>query len=87
MVSQPELYREQARNAAIKNAKDQAVKIAKNLGIKLGKVTNMVESSSNTPSYYSKALPVSGGGMGGGINIEPGSQTVTSEVTLYFEKN
>ncbi|TRZ52395.1 DUF541 domain-containing protein [bacterium] len=89
VVDKPELYREQARNAAIKNAKDQAVKIAKDLGIKLGKITNIVESTSANDLTYSKALPVSGGGMGGGggVNIEPGSQTVTSEVTLYFEKN
>lgn len=87
VVDKPEIYREEARNAAIKNAKDQAEKIAKNLGVKLGKVTNIVESSSNDLAY-SKALPLSGGGMGGGggVNIEPGSQTVTSVVTLYFEK-
>lgn len=89
VVDKPELYREEARNAAIKNAKDQAAKIAKDLGIKLGKITNIVESSSSNDISYSKALPLSVGGMGGsnGVNIEPGSQTVTSEVTLYFEKN
>ena len=89
VVDKPELYREQARNAAIQNAKDKAAKIAKDLGIKLGKITNIIESSSSNNLVYYKALPLSGGGMGGsnGVNIEPGSQTVTSEVTLYFEKN
>jgi uncharacterized protein YggE len=86
VVDKPEVYREEARNAAIKNAKDQAQKMAKDLGIKLGKITNIVESSPNVPVLYSRALPVSGGGGGGNANIEPGSQTITSVVTLYFEK-
>ena len=90
VIDKPELYREQARNAAIQNAKDQAAKIAKDLGIKLGRITNIVESSpSSNDLVYSKALPLSGGGMNAssGVNIEPGSQMVSSEVTLYFEKN
>jgi uncharacterized protein YggE len=89
VVDKPELYREKARNAAIKNAKDQAQNLAKNLGIKLGKITNIVESSPNQPILY-KAMAVEGIGAGGGggpTQIEPGSQTITSIVTLYFEKN
>ncbi len=89
VVDKPELYREEARNTAIKNAKDQAQKMAKNLGIKLGKITNIVESSPND-QIYSKSLPISGGGgivESSSANIEPGSQTITSVVTLYFEKN
>jgi len=85
VVDKPELYREKARNAAIKNAKDQAAKIAGDLGIKLGKITNIVESSPDNPILYSKALPVSGGG-GGRPELEVGSQTITTVVTLYFEK-
>jgi uncharacterized protein YggE len=87
VVDKPELYREEARNIAINNAKDQAQKMAKDLGIKLGKVTNIIESSPDTSVLYSKAMPVSGGGgAGGGAEIEAGSQTITSVVTLYFEK-
>ncbi len=89
VVDKPELYREEARNAAIKNAKDQAQKLAKNLGIKLGKITNIVESSPNQPVLYKTMMAegISAGGGGGPTQIEPGSQTVTSIVTLYFEKN
>lgn len=89
VVDKPELYREEARNAAIKNAKDQAQKIAKDLGIKLGRITNIVESSSNQPVLYKTTMMAEGIGAGGGggpAQIEPGSQTVTSVVTLYFEK-
>lgn len=88
VVDKPELYREEARNAAIKNAKDQAEKMAKNLGIKLGKITNIVESQPDQSVYY-KTMMVEGIGAGGGgapAQIEPGLQTVTSVVTLYFEK-
>ncbi|MDO9028535.1 MAG: SIMPL domain-containing protein [Candidatus Roizmanbacteria bacterium] len=87
VVDKPELYREEAREKAIKNAKEQAEKMAKNLGIKLGKITNIVESIPNQPVLY-KTMMAEGIGAGGGgsANIEPGSQTITSVVTLYFEK-
>ena len=62
--------------------------MAKSLGIKLGKVTNIIESSpNNIESIKYAAMPVTGGGSGsGGVSIEQGSQTLTSTVTLYFEK-
>lgn len=88
-VDNPQSYREQARNAAIKNAKEQAQKIAKDLGISLGKITNIVESSDNGVSpKYDQMMPMAGGGAGGsGLPvIEQGSQTLSSTVTLYFEK-
>ena len=86
-VDNPDKFRELARNAAINNAKDQANKLAKQLGIRLGKITNIVEESPSRPSPIYGALSVKG--MGGGVvapQIEPGSQTITSVVTLYFEK-
>ncbi len=87
VVDNPAIYREEARSKAIKNAKDQAEKIAQSLGIKLGKVTNVVESlsgGSNTQDIMYSAK-MSGGG-GSAPSIETGSETVTSTVTLYFEK-
>jgi len=89
VIDKPEIYREQARDLAIKNAKDQAEKMAKSLGIKLGKIVNIIESTPNDGSAYKySSLPMVGGGGGGdsGISIEQGSQTLTSTVTLYFEK-
>lgn len=89
VVDNPALYREEARAKAIQNAKDQAEKIAKSLGIKLGKVTNVVESlsggSNPSPLMYAK-MSDSGMGGGGAPSLESGSETVTSTVTLYFEK-
>ncbi len=91
-VEKPETYRTKARNEAIANAKAQAKQLAADLGIKLGKVTNIIESNGmdGGPIAYdmAKAYPAMGlGGGGGGPAIEPGTQTISSVVTLYFEKN
>lgn len=86
-VENPETYREKARDEAIANAKTQAEKLAQNLGIKLGKVTNIVESgSSQPPIMYAMDAKLSSGGGAGGPQVEPGTQTISSVVTLYFEK-
>lgn len=84
-VENPQKYREEARNKAIENAKEQANKLASSLGIKLGKITNIVESSPSSPILYSTAPDMAGRG-GVSTKIEPGTQTITSTVTLYFEK-
>ena len=86
-IEKPELYREKVRSMAISNAREQAMNLAKNLGIRLGKITNIVESTPDSGfiPYSLKALPMGGGG-GNSATMEPGTQTVTSTVTLYFEK-
>jgi uncharacterized protein len=88
VVDNPEKYREDARNKAIQNAKEQAAKVANSLGIKLGKVVNIIESTpTNTGIVYPmRSLSSSGVGGGSAPSIEPGNQTITSTVTLYFEK-
>lgn len=83
-IDNPQGYREKARDLAIENARQQAEKIAGQLGIKLGRIVNIVESSPQAPSplYLREAQ-----GIGGTTpNIEPGTQTITSVVTLYFER-
>ncbi|MFH0773537.1 MAG: SIMPL domain-containing protein [bacterium] len=89
VVDDPAAYREEARGKAIANARDQAEKLAKSLGIKLGKVINVVESISGGQSSMDSVVYAkmsSAGGMGGVPTLESGSETVTSTVTLYFEK-
>lgn len=88
-VDNPRAYREKARSEAIKNAQEQAKKLSKELGIRLGKVTNMIESGNNgTYSDYGR----------GGVEMmsakatsevpvfEEGTDTVSSTVTLFFER-
>ena len=87
-IDKPEKYREEARNKAIENAKEQAQKLAQTLGISLGRVVNVVESTSGNTPYpiYDKAMLGAPAAAGTGPQIEPGTQTITSTVTLYFEK-
>lgn len=84
-VDNPDKYREEARNMAIENAKTQANGLAQKLGIRLGKVTNIVESSQNG-GPVPMAMKAMDSAVAGGPAIEPGSETITSVVTLYFEK-
>jgi len=89
-IDKPENYREKARDKAIENAKIQAKKLASDLGISLGKITNIVESSPAQISndYLPRAAGVSGLGEDAPmVEIEEGIQTVSSTVTLYFEKH
>jgi len=87
-VDSQEKYKEQARDEAIKNAKEQAQKLAKSLGIRLGRVVNFVESSPYNPyPYYgteSTGMKMADQ-QSAPPQIEPGSQTVTSTVTLFYQ--
>ena len=89
-IDNPDKYREEARNEAITNAKSQAQKLADQLGIRLGKVTNIIESSGGNQypvPMMEKSLSVYGGGANAvQPDLQPGSQTITSTVTLFFEK-
>lgn len=88
-VDDTSVYREEAREKAIDDAREQAQKLADELGIRLGKVTNIVESSPGIPAYdmmQSRMADGSGGVAESVPDIEPGSQTIRSTVTLYFEK-
>lgn len=87
-IDDPSKLREEARNKAIENAKQQAQKLASSLGIKLGKIVNVVESSPGQPPIMYRAQSMEGGAGGAADlpDLEPGSQTITSTVTLYFEK-
>lgn len=88
-IDKPENYQEQARAKAIANAKEQAQKMASELGIRLGKVTNIVESTSDNsprPMMYKAEATGIGGNTAPSPDLQPGAQTITSTVTLYFDK-
>ncbi len=85
-VKDPAKYREEARNKAIENAKAQAQKLAKTLGIRLGNISNIAESSPGGINPLPlRSLDAAVGGAEK-ADFQPGIQTVTSVVTLYFEK-
>lgn len=90
-VDDPAKFRSQARTKAIENAKMEAEKLASELGISLGKVTNIVESSSDgmpVPMYAESMAydTAAGSARKTTPDIEAGSQTIHSTVTLFFEK-
>jgi uncharacterized protein len=86
-VDNPDKYREQARDIAIANAKEQAKRLATTLGVKLGKIVAFEEStpgSVNQPVFALDRAKGLGGGVG--ADMQPGSQTVSSVVKVWFEK-
>lgn len=88
-IDNPAKFRSDARTMAIENAKQEAEKLAKELGISLGKVTNIVESSGGMPvPMYREAVMMDSAGAEAksAPEFEQGTQTISSTVTLYFEK-
>lgn len=85
-IDDPEIYKTQAREKAILNAKQKAKSLAEAAGIKLGKIIDIVEGSVYFPQpYYLKeeAYGVGGGGIPA-PSIERGSQEITVSVTVKF---
>jgi uncharacterized protein YggE len=88
-IDNPENFQEQARAKAIANAKEQAKKLASELGIHLGNITNIVESSNNpgpVPMMEKSVMRMDAGTNVPSADLQPGTQTITSTVTLYFDK-
>ncbi len=86
-IDNPGSFREEARKKAIDNAKDQANKLSKQLGIRLGKIVGFEEMGTGG-AVIPLRQDLAAGGLGGGTSpaIETGTQTVTSTVTLRFER-
>jgi uncharacterized protein YggE len=87
-IDDPAKFRSQARTKAIENAKAEAEKLARELGISLGKITNIVESSPGAPiPMYREAMALDTASAEKVLpEFEAGTQTITSTVTLFFEK-
>lgn len=88
-VDNLEKYQKEAREIAIKKAKDRAKEIAKQVGFDLGKIIAFNENVSIPYLPYYKNLEKIG--MGGGDVfsnsplIEPGSEKIKINVTLTYE--
>ncbi len=79
---------QQAREQAVKEAKEKASSLANAAGISLGKIVNVVETPRGLPGPVMmdlKAANAQGLGGGGGTEIQPGSTDITTSVTLYYE--
>lgn len=90
-MDKPEVYQEKARSAAIVDAKRQAEKLSKELGINLGKVTNMMDSSTPDQYAYGRGASALNAELKTSVSSpEPtfaeGTNTFSSVVTLVFER-
>lgn len=79
----------QARDLAVKDAREQAESLAKSLGVRLGKITSFYENPGYPgPIYYAKDMAV---GMGGDGRTETtpsvpsGENKIISNVTITYE--
>lgn len=77
----------EARTQAIADAKQKAQAIAKAAGIHLGRITNVQEGSSPYPGpvmYDTKAIGL-GGAESVPTQINPGQNSITQTITLYYD--
>ena len=84
-VENDEQLKEQAREAAIKDAKEKAKKLASQLGVRLVKIVGFSE---NTNGYVSPMYAKEASGMGGGSatpDIQTGQNEIVINVTITYE--
>lgn len=83
----PDNYREQAREAALKSAREKAQKLADAAGVHLGKLISFSESnSSGVPiPYAAYGKGGIGGGGGAAPDVQPGVQDIVEQVSVSYE--
>ena len=86
-IDDPESFKKDARNEAIKEAREKSIAIAKAGGFKIGKIISISESGPFIPYYSTKAMGLVSAGMEAADApiIEPGSQELKVNVTITFE--
>jgi uncharacterized protein len=86
-INDPVGLQNQAREQAIKQAREKAKSIAKAGGFRVGKLVSINEGFSGPiPFFGVEAKDVGGGPVSTPVpTIEPGSQEITINVTLIFE--
>jgi uncharacterized protein YggE len=77
---------DEARDAAIKDAREQAKVLARSLGVRLGDITSFSENG-NYPRYYAveKAVTMSAAADSVAPAIPAGENKITSGVTITYE--
>jgi uncharacterized protein YggE len=85
----PDALKSQAREEAIKQAKDKAELLAKQLGVKLTKIVNFSEGGYYpSPMYYDSAVNAKGMGEAGATpDIQTGENKITVNVSITYEIN
>ncbi|MCE3255840.1 MAG: hypothetical protein K0R25_1334 [Rickettsiaceae bacterium] len=87
LIEDDEKFKEQAREIAIKEAKDKAKKLAEQLGVKLVRITSFKESR-NQPNYLADSMMNAKMMMSSAPDqpaMTPGESKITSNVSLTYE--
>lgn len=79
-VDDPVKLQNEAREKAIKQAREKAKSMAKAGGFRVGRLISIQEGFSGPPIIYALEAKVSAGS-----SLEPGSQEIISNVTLIYE--
>ncbi len=72
----------EARELAVKNAKEKAEGLAKAAGIGLGNILNVSENQSSSNAIRTMAIPAAGGGDMAKANIQPDIQPGQTEINV-----
>ncbi len=75
----------QARTKAIADAKTKADELAKELGVSIVRVVNFSENGNYPVPMYGKAMMSADSGGATAPTIEPGQNTITSNVSITYE--
>jgi uncharacterized protein YggE len=84
-VDDPEKYTDEARKAAVENARAHADQLAKAAGVSLGKARSMSESSGSVPRPIAVAAPASGKGGAAETAVSPGETSVSVTVSVVYD--
>lgn len=85
-IDDEEKLKEQAREMAIKDAKEKAAKLKKQLGIRLGKIVNYQEGGYYPPIYFAAEAKLNGrGGDISGPEVPPGENEIVVNVTITYQ--
>jgi len=82
-ASDPEAVLQEARVAAIENARTRAQQYADAAGVGVGEVVRIVEASASDPSIF-RGMDMAAADSVESVAIEPGQQELTVDVTVVF---
>jgi uncharacterized protein YggE len=89
VVDEIQKYQDQARDLAIKDAKEKADVLAKSLGVKLRRIVNFSENGGGNPVYFAsgmaKAEAMSADVSAPVPQMPVGENKITSNITITYE--
>jgi len=83
IIDEPETYKQEAREKALKQAKDKAEALSKTMGVKIRKIVGFTESSADQTPMYLDSYKSMGMAEGGGGVSNPTVPAGSNEVVVY----